>query len=58
MTTTQMTCFRGAKHVKMATGKSWMNCYSMTTMRIGYEVLKPEKWNYLQVDNTARYGRQ
>ena len=23
---------------KMATSKSWMNCYSMTTMRIGYEV--------------------
>ena len=38
---------------KMATGKSWMNYYSMTTMRIGYEIKKPEKWNYVQVGNTA-----
>ena len=37
-TTPQMPREYGAKHEKMATGKSWMNYYSMTTMIIGYEV--------------------
>ena len=57
-TTPQMLREHDAKHVKKwLQVKYWVNCYSMTTKRIVYEV-KPEKWNYLQVDNTARYGRQ
>ena len=27
-------------------------------MRIGYKSKKPEKWNYVQVGNTARHGRK
>ena len=29
---------------KMATGTSWMNCCSMTTMRIGHEVKSQKSW--------------
>ena len=38
--------------------RSGMNYYSMTTMRTEYEVNSQKKWKYLQVGNTARYGRQ
>ena len=58
-TTLQMPREYGAKTCdKMATCISWMNHYSMTTMRIGYKNKMPEKLNYVQVGNTARYGRQ
>ena len=29
---------------KMATSKSWMNCYGMTTVRIGYEIKHQKSW--------------